>query len=136
MLGSPAVLSPVPGNCPYALCPNVRVALELQVPSGTLQLAVFIPTGGSGPGTIRVARVKVWGRASPGQCLLGKNTVRENSRGWSSWAYAWWLYPSLISGEPDDITSAPCTVKYGSDPRKLEETLQLGSEDPASHRSC
>lgn len=41
------------GPQPTCSCPNVRMALELRVPSGTLHLALFNPTSGSGPRTIR-----------------------------------------------------------------------------------
>lgn len=43
---------PGAGPQPTCSCPNVRMALELRIPSGTLQLALFNPTSGSGPRTI------------------------------------------------------------------------------------
>lgn len=50
--GSPAALSLVPGLSPTCPLPKCGVALELQIPSETLQLALFIPKSGTGPRTI------------------------------------------------------------------------------------
>lgn len=106
--------SAVPGARPQPTCsqPKCGWPWSSRFHQELCSLLFLIPTSGSGPEQ-SVARVKVWGRAGPCQCLLGRNTVKENSGGWrSSKSYrelflgmCLMAHQSLTSGEPDDITN-------------------------------